>query len=134
MGKCKFQQKWLEEEQFKSWLKPVDGQPGFAFCTVCKKNVQLCTMGVNALKSHMQSEKHKSAFKGRQQLTVSNFFGVSTTSAVTNTPAAAAATATSSNVCLSGCPQQSRDSGEDHRPASGTGLESDFGSGGALVS
>ena len=70
MGKCKFQQKWLEDELFRTWLKPVDGKPGEAFCSVCKKNFKLCTMGVNAVKSHMQSESHKSALKGRQQLTV----------------------------------------------------------------
>ena len=71
MGKCKFQQKWLEDGQFKTWLKSVDGQPGDAFRTVCKKLFKLGT-----LKSHMQSESHKSMsnVKGMKQLNVVHFF------------------------------------------------------------
>ncbi|KAL7377205.1 hypothetical protein ABVT39_023858 [Epinephelus coioides] len=53
-------------------------------------------MAVNAVKSHMLSDIHKSVIKGRQQLTVPNFFAVTSNStfAVANTTAAAAATTT----------------------------------------
>lgn len=92
MGKCKFQNKWLDDELFKVWLKAVEGKPFEAFCCVCKKKVKLCTMGVNALKSHMQSESHKLAMKMRQKLTVPDFYAVSNEpSALANVFAASAA-------------------------------------------
>ncbi|KAL7408661.1 hypothetical protein ABVT39_027120 [Epinephelus coioides] len=53
-------------------------------------------MGVNAVKSHMLSDSHKSVIKGRQQLTVLNFFAVTSnaTSVVATTTATAAAITT----------------------------------------
>lgn len=97
MGKCKFQDKWIEEEQFKSWLQPIKNSNDEGFCNLCKKSIKLATMGINALKSHMKSDSHKSALKGRQQFTMSNFFGVtenSTTTASSSTTTTAAVVTT----------------------------------------
>ncbi|XP_035998777.1 uncharacterized protein LOC118564524 [Fundulus heteroclitus] len=97
MGKCKFQQKWLEDAEFGAWLKPVDGNDNEGFYRVCKKKIRLCTMGVNALRSHMKWESHRSATRCRQQLTMSSYFSVTdtVTSAVATGTSTAAAGASS---------------------------------------
>lgn len=100
MGKCKFQKTWLEDEQFRTWLQPVEGQNGEGFCNVCTRVFKLGTMGINAVKSHMKSEGHKSALKGRQQLTMSSYFSVTTTTSTTTAPAVV--TTTSSGAAMVG--------------------------------
>ncbi|XP_059415170.1 uncharacterized protein LOC132149789 [Carassius carassius] len=88
MGKCKFQLKWLENENFKTWLQPVSGKNDEGFCGVCRKAFKLGTMGIGAVKSHMQGDGHKSAVRAKQQTTMSSYFGVtdkSTSNNVTTT-------------------------------------------------
>ena len=54
-GGCRFNERWLEDEKYKLWIKR--GQtPRVASCKVCKKDVQLFTMGESALSSHMKSK------------------------------------------------------------------------------
>ena len=67
MGKCKFNEAWREKESFCHWLKPVDNNVYEAFCTVCKKRIQLGTMGVKALESHTKSSKHMNNMKAKDQ-------------------------------------------------------------------
>ena len=60
MGKCVFNELWMQNTKFNSWLK-ADSQSKYdAFCTVCKRSFKLGTMGIGAVESHMKSEKHKS--------------------------------------------------------------------------
>ena len=57
-------EKW---HAFCHWLKPVDSNVFQAFCTVCKKTIQLGTMGMKALESHAKSSKHIKSTKGKYQ-------------------------------------------------------------------
>ncbi|KAJ8389035.1 hypothetical protein AAFF_G00124320 [Aldrovandia affinis] len=62
MGKCKFNENWLDNPVFAPWLVPVKDVHE-ARCKLCKKYFKLGTMGVKAVESHMQSAKHKSVDK-----------------------------------------------------------------------
>ncbi|XP_063761275.1 uncharacterized protein LOC134878988 isoform X2 [Eleginops maclovinus] len=66
MGKCKFNEAWRDKRAF-HWVKPVENNVFEAFCTVCKKKIQLGTMGVKALESHAKSAKHISSMKVKDQ-------------------------------------------------------------------
>jgi len=79
MGKCKFSDNWLEDPTFKDCLRPVVGNNRQAHCSVCIKNINIRWMGVNALRSRMQSISHKSGMRGRgEQLSVSTFCAAAT--------------------------------------------------------
>ncbi|XP_067234025.1 uncharacterized protein [Chanodichthys erythropterus] len=58
MGKCLFNDRWLEDDKYKGWLKKTANLKE-ARCDLCKKNIQLGTMGQTALDSHAKCEKHK---------------------------------------------------------------------------
>ena len=58
MGKCKFNQAWMEKHLFRHWLKPVV-DVFEAYCTVCKKRIQLGSMGVKALDSCQIDQAHE---------------------------------------------------------------------------
>lgn len=55
--KCCFKTEWLTDPDFMGWLKQCDDKHG-AFCTLCKKNIDIGNMGVSALKSHLKAVKH----------------------------------------------------------------------------
>lgn len=67
MGKCKFSGSWVNDPAFKDWLRPVVGNNRQAYCSVCKKNINVNWMGANALRSHMQSTKHKNGMRSRRE-------------------------------------------------------------------
>ena len=46
-------------DQFKSWVRPAPSSANQAFCRLRKKNVDIASMGVQALRSHAKGEKHK---------------------------------------------------------------------------
>ncbi|XP_073721650.1 uncharacterized protein [Misgurnus anguillicaudatus] len=75
MGKCKFADSWLENDEFKPWLKPVAENNREAYCTYCKKKISVASMGINAIKSHMHGASHKAAFGHREQsqLSIASF-------------------------------------------------------------
>jgi len=54
-GGCRFNERWLEDEKYKLWIKRGQTQR-VASCKVCKKDVQLFTMGESALSIHMKSQ------------------------------------------------------------------------------
>lgn len=54
-GGCRFNARWLEDEKYKLWLKRGPN-PRLATCKICKKDVQLFTMGEAALSSHMKGK------------------------------------------------------------------------------
>lgn len=60
-GKCKFQELWLQNEQFKDWVLKVDDRK--AKCKVCKTTIELSNMGEGALRSHANSKKHATCMK-----------------------------------------------------------------------
>ncbi|KAL2098417.1 hypothetical protein ACEWY4_007624 [Coilia grayii] len=66
MEKCKFNEAWLDEQCFRHWLKP-GGSVFEAFSTVCRKKIQLGTMGLKALESHAKSFKHIKYMKIKEE-------------------------------------------------------------------
>ena len=67
-----FQMSWLEDNRFKSWLKPGK-LPSQAIWTLCNNAlISVDKMGVSALSSHAQGKKHKE--KEKQQSPLSCLF------------------------------------------------------------
>ena len=59
-----FQDEWLEEYEFSSWLARVLDYNKKAKYKVCRKSFELSNMGRGALTSHQtKSEKHKRVMK-----------------------------------------------------------------------
>lgn len=61
-GKCKFNDEWLECEEYKGWLKKTNS-PHFAKCELCYAEFTIQYKGVSAISAHMNSEKHKANVK-----------------------------------------------------------------------
>ncbi len=74
MGKFTFNGLWLEDGAFSSWLKPVPNNRFQACCTLCKKALELSSLGIKSLQLHAKSEKLKVAVKGLQRVQVINQF------------------------------------------------------------
>ncbi|KAK4292900.1 hypothetical protein Pmani_034361 [Petrolisthes manimaculis] len=55
MPKRKFREQWLQEENFRGWLRKVDGDDYSAFCNVCKSTL---VTEVSTLKRHSSSRRH----------------------------------------------------------------------------
>ena len=53
-----FQDSWLNEDSFKSWLVPGTNNTQ-ARCIRCRKTFELSNMGVQAVKSHAGGKGHK---------------------------------------------------------------------------
>ena len=49
-----FNKEWLEDPDFKLWLKEVPTNRTKAKCKFCQKTIELSNMGAFALKSHMR--------------------------------------------------------------------------------
>lgn len=99
MGKCKFNENWLHNPNFATWLRPVCGNVFEVRCILCRKVFKLGTMGIKALETHMQCEKHKAAAENcRKTPGISQFCSVDLTSAL---PPSAAACHTSPSVSAS---------------------------------
>lgn len=74
-GKCRFQQVWLEEDLWRLWLRQGRDDRS-AFCSLCKKNIDVSHSGVNEVKSHAKGKKHQqleSNLKSGKQLTLHSF-------------------------------------------------------------
>ena len=90
MGKCKFAESWLDMPDFKEWLQPVEGNNKEPYCKICKKRINIVSMGIKALRSHMSCVSHKAAASRRErQLPIAAFCVPPQPSAVTLPPAAA---------------------------------------------
>ena len=57
MGKCTFQERWLQDPNFKSWIRP-DEDKYKAFCKLCKSSISVVYNGQNALMKHRQGKNH----------------------------------------------------------------------------
>ena len=58
-GKCSFNARWLENEQYCSWLTRTSDVHK-ARCKICLKDFDIGCMGEPALRSHVYSKHHKS--------------------------------------------------------------------------
>ena len=87
LGRCYFNEKWLEKDEYKSWL---GGQSSFkAFCVACRKTIDLNVMGESALVSHMKGKEHgdyvKTLEKTGTSITISDFLSPASSSNFTVT-------------------------------------------------
>ena len=64
----KFNDNWLEEDDFKAWLKKVEEDDRKFKCSICKKTLNLSSSGRGAVSDHANGAKHKEIVKKR------NFF------------------------------------------------------------
>lgn len=64
-GGCRFNEFWLENEKYKSWLTRGPN-PRVAHCKVCRKDLQLFSMGESALSSHVKGKKHQDLMRRLQ--------------------------------------------------------------------
>ena len=74
MGKCVFAEKWLSSDRFGLWVAAHPTSRHKARCKLCRKDIDVSTMGESALVSHMAGKKHKEAVGRRQSLPVTRFF------------------------------------------------------------
>ena len=58
LGKCSFQECWLQDNELKTWVKRTKSSSEAA-CRICLKNIDISNMGRAALVSYAKSEKHK---------------------------------------------------------------------------
>jgi hypothetical protein len=70
---CAFNNKWLNEENCKQWLKKVDEKT--ANCILCNSNFTIIYDGFLAIEKHMRNASHvKNSKLILRQNTINNFF------------------------------------------------------------
>ena len=79
-----FRKEWLLKY---TWILEGDSK-SIAVCKSCKKNINIASMGEAAIASHAKSDKHQKNLVGQQMMTLKDF-GISSTSVVQETAAAA---------------------------------------------
>ena len=57
--KTSFQDDWLMDNNFKSWISKIKNDAFSAKCKICNKTISIAGQGVKALESHGKSMKHK---------------------------------------------------------------------------
>ena len=65
MGKCHFQDIWLQKEQYKDWLVKDVKNVNSARFSVCRQSFTIATMRESALRSHGSGAKHLELMKMR---------------------------------------------------------------------
>ena len=62
IGSCTCQERWLDDERFKYWLKKHPSDKHKAVCKLCNdKDSSILKMGVSAIISHMNGKNHQRA-------------------------------------------------------------------------
>ena len=56
--KASFQDNWLANNEFSTWLQKIGGNLHCAKCRVCSKTISVSGQGVKALESHAKSAKY----------------------------------------------------------------------------
>lgn len=78
MGKYKsaFQKRWLNDPDFKLWLREHNSDKFSAFCILCKKEFSVLHSGLSDVKSHAKGKNHaalEQSLKIGEQSTLSSF-------------------------------------------------------------
>ena len=55
--KCRFQNRWLQESEFRHWLRPSENEFQ-AYCAICCKNLPLHHLGLQVLRTHAKGKYH----------------------------------------------------------------------------
>ncbi|GBN09359.1 hypothetical protein AVEN_156318-1 [Araneus ventricosus] len=61
-----FQEDWLSDPSFSSWIEKMPLNNKIAKCKLCNKTFDLSNMGRRAVSSHMDGSKHKKKVKASQ--------------------------------------------------------------------
>ncbi|KAJ8684454.1 hypothetical protein QAD02_020246 [Eretmocerus hayati] len=61
-GQCHFKLEWLDLQRYPEffWLKDVAKSNCLAYCTYCRTEISLKSMGISALRPHEEGKTHKS--------------------------------------------------------------------------
>lgn len=72
----RFNQSWMEESCFKSWLKTSQKGEDYAYCKFCLTDLAIGGGGKNDLVRHMKTAKHLNSVPGSSttQKSVKDFF------------------------------------------------------------
>ena len=65
--KTSFQDDWLMDNNFKSWISKIENDDFSARCKICNKTISIAGQGVKALESHHKSMKHKNHLPEKNQ-------------------------------------------------------------------
>lgn len=58
MGKTSFQARWLDNPDFKNWLRAVDHSKFKAYCSLCKTSFDVANAGKSDVTKHKKGQKH----------------------------------------------------------------------------
>ena len=58
-GLCLFQDSWLRDPAFKDWIERDGNNVRNARCKICKKTIDIASMGRTAVKFHGNGKKHQ---------------------------------------------------------------------------
>lgn len=72
-GKCRFNEQWLLNPQYKSWLQRCEFDNYKALCRLCYKSIEVGAMGEAAIKSHMAGKKHAKLVEGAESGQLFNY-------------------------------------------------------------
>ena len=64
-SKSTFKDEWLLNPKYKSWLNNISSNT--VRCSFCNKHIDVLSMGVSALESHSNGEKHKQILADRSK-------------------------------------------------------------------
>lgn len=67
-GKCFFNPVWLEESDWKLWLRPSEKDKYRAKCIYCRSDFYVGHSGIAAVKTHIKSKRHGDLVTGKQTL------------------------------------------------------------------
>ena len=70
MSQCKegfTNEKWLEKDAYKSWLRKDDKNSNKVFCFACNKSIDLNVMGKSAMASHTKDDAQRIRKKSSRQ-------------------------------------------------------------------
>jgi len=62
-GKCIFNDLWIQRLEYKGWLRREPSNRHKAFCTLCKKSLDISKMGESAVAVHHKGKKHQALIK-----------------------------------------------------------------------
>ena len=74
---CTFQDEWLNEQinpNLAEWVVRVPNKKSVAMCKLCKKQIDISSMGRRALKSHEESKKHTTLIRASNSVQNIPFF------------------------------------------------------------
>ena len=64
--KTSFQDDWLMDNNFKSWISKIENDVFSATCKICSKTTSIVGQGIKALESREKSMKHKNHLPEKQ--------------------------------------------------------------------